>query len=240
MQILRDLGLAICGFAFLVCFSSTTYAQDARITAVGDSTFAWNGDQGVPAAMAKVLGEPIVNEAVSGAQFAHRFRMLVGPMDIRAQTLRKPWDWVVVTGGANDLAARCDCADCTHVLDELVTPDTMLGAIPDYLELMTARGHKVLWAQYYDAPKGGGPFSACNDAFTVLEERLDRLAARMSGVFMADMSDAIDPKDLSLYSPDRVHPSPAGSAAIGTHLAHVLSALDERAANGQPAHQIKD
>jgi len=200
-------------------------AQEARIVVLGDSIMEWNGESSVADIIERELGERVRDESVSGAQFSHRLRFFVGPMDIRAQLPGRAFGWVVISGGGNDLAVDCDCNECAEVLDGLITADGTLGDIPDFAEQVTTSGTNIFWAQYYDAPQSGGPFGDCADELAELEARLDRLADRLPGVHMADMSEVIDPSDLSLYDPDRLHPSPEGSAVIGRWIAKELLSL---------------
>ncbi|MEM9855581.1 MAG: SGNH/GDSL hydrolase family protein [Pseudomonadota bacterium] len=209
-------------------FASAAAAQErARILVIGDSVMAWNGARSIPATLAKTLGEAVRDESVSGAKFAHRFRMLVGPMDIRAQVPRLDFDWIVLIGGANDLADDCACEACEATLDALISADARLGAIPDFAEEMRLRGMRLLWAHYYRSPDIGGPFEACGDEFDDLKARIDLLSAQSQGVYTVDLARIIDASDLSLYDADRVHPSPSGSERIGAHLAEVLRSLEE-------------
>ncbi|MEM8591627.1 MAG: SGNH/GDSL hydrolase family protein [Pseudomonadota bacterium] len=210
----------------LICLAVPASAQErARIVILGDSVMEWNNN-GTARAMAEALGEAIRDESTSGARFSHRARLLVGPMDIRAQLPNRSFDWVVVNGGANDLAAECDCADCSAVLDQLITADGQLGEIPDFVKEVRADGAQILWAQYYDSPVGGGPFSECSEAFAELDSRLDALAAGVDGLHMADLSDVIEPANLGHYDNDRVHPSALGSQLAGTYLADVIRSLE--------------
>lgn len=199
-------------------------AAETRIVVIGDSTMAWNGG-GVARAMEQALGEPVDDFSVSGARFSHPFRMLVGPMDIRAQLPRLPYDWVVIAAGANDLAAECDCRACDETLTELFAASG-LGQIPDFVEQVGLQGSRLLWVQYYDEPVGGGPFGACSDEFAVLDTRLDALARTSDTLHIANMSDIIDAANPDHYDRDRVHPSLEGSARIGSLIAQRLRALD--------------
>ena len=218
---MRQLSLfAALGIAAL---STDASSQDARIVVLGDSTMEWN-DAGVARAMSQELGEAVQNESVSGARFSHPMSYFVGPMDIRRQLPGRFYEWVVVTGGANDFAAECDCGACDDTLDQLLD-DVGLGQIPDFVEEINLRGGQVLWFQYYDAPAVGGPFSACADEFATLDARLKVLAGAVDGLYLADMSEAIDPRNVRHYDPDRVHPSAEGSARIGAYLARWLAAL---------------
>lgn len=200
-------------------------AAQERIIVIGDSTMAWN-DGGVARAMATALGEPVRDESVNGARFSHPFSLLVGPMDIRAQLPRLPFDWVVVTGGANDFAAECDCTACGDVLDELVGQNGQLGQIPDFLEEVTLRGSRVIWAQYYAPPDGSAPFDACTDEFAALDDRLTRVAARMNGVTLVSMGAVVNAADPEDYDSDRVHPAQRASDRIGTYIARIIESLE--------------
>ena len=72
----------------LAILAACAQAQEPQVLVIGDSIMAWNEDQSIPAAMAEALGVPVRDESVSGAQFSHRFSLIVGPMDIRAQVPR--------------------------------------------------------------------------------------------------------------------------------------------------------
>ena len=202
------------------------YAEEAPILVIGDSVMAWNGAQSIPSVIASRIDRPVRDESVAGAKLSHRMRFFVGPMDIRAQVTRLPFSWVVATGGGNDLADECECDRCTAVLDTLISESGQLGEIPDFVTELRQTGARVLWVQYYDPPRGGGPFSACADEFATLDARLDRMAATYDGVFIADMGAVVDANDLSLYDRDLVHPSVDGSARIGRYLADTLITLD--------------
>ncbi|MEO0677542.1 MAG: SGNH/GDSL hydrolase family protein [Pseudomonadota bacterium] len=206
----------------LAVLAACAQAQEARVLVIGDSIMAWNEDQSIPAAMAEALGAPVRDESVSGARLSHPARLLVGPMDIRSQAPRAPFDWIVMTGGGNDLAVECSCAVCDEVLDGMVTADGMLGAFPDFLDEVSARGTRVLYVGYYENPVGGGPFSGCERVIDTLEARIEDLARRREDLFAIDASDVFDSSDLSLYDADRLHPSPKGSALLGRWIADAL------------------
>ncbi|MEO0487167.1 MAG: SGNH/GDSL hydrolase family protein [Pseudomonadota bacterium] len=210
--------------ACLLLIAPAATAQDARILVIGDSVMEWNGEHSVANALARALEEPVRDESVSGARFSHALRMIVGPMDVRAQVPRLPFDWVVVAAGANDLFTECECGACDDTLDDLLTADGAFGEIPDFVDLMAERGARVLWATYYDNPTIGGPATGCEAAFGTLETRIELYAAQTPALTTADMSDVIDPGDLSHYDPDRLHPSPLGSARIAQMIADTIRA----------------
>lgn len=187
----------------------------------------WNGDRSIPSVMARELGWELRDESVSGARLRHPARLLVGPMDIRAQVPRIDFDWIVMTGGGNDMAVHCGCNACEETLDGLVTADGTFGAMPDFLDLMGSRGAQVLYVGYYDNPVGGGPFTGCEAAIGELESRLENLAQSRERFHFIDASDVYDSSDLTLYDEDRLHPSPKGSDLLGRWISVTLGALAE-------------
>lgn len=85
-------------------------APDARILVLGDSMMWWGepGDQSIGQALARTLGEPVVNLSVPGARISHPDTEARGAgFDIRTQFVARQWDWVVIEGGANDLGDEC-------------------------------------------------------------------------------------------------------------------------------------
>ena len=208
--------------SFLATYAS---AQTLDVLMIGDSVFEWNGAASVPQIMSADPRLTIRDESVGGARFSHPRRLFVGPMDIRAQVPRLPFDWVVITGGANDLAVECGCEACDATVDTLISDDGVLGEIPDFLTDLTGDGLQVLWAQYYAPPATGGPFTACVDELVEINARLTALAETNDAVHLANLAEAIDPSDLSLYDPDLVHPSPAGSAKIAAFLIDKINTL---------------
>ena len=133
-------------------------------------------------------------------------------------------EWIVVNGGANDLSGQCDCTDCGGVLDRLISDDGRQGAIPTLVGDLRRRGSQVIWADYYTSPRYAG--TACEAPYRVLETRLARMAAADNGVTLVDMDDVFRSDDLTLFAPDRVHPSPKGSALIAGLAVPILSRAD--------------
>jgi lysophospholipase L1-like esterase len=192
--------------------------RGARIIAVGDSVMAWNrdGDAGIPAAIEKRLGLPVLDASVPGARM--RFGGVGGAagFSIPGQYRAGDWDAVVMNGGANDLLAACGCDRCDAVLDRLVRVD--------YPAFLNRLGDTPVLIVGYYGPAGDrrGNYDICNDELQVLERRLTRLAATRPNVRVVRVRDAItgNPR---LYDADRVHPSPEGSAVIGALVARALS-----------------
>ena len=225
--------LLILLFAGLFAAACTDMAPKGGgdILVIGDSVLAWNGssDQAIPDVIQQTLGRDVVNKAVPGALFANDNALLsaVG-FNIQQQYPGGRWNWIVLNGGANDLGFDdCKCADCRQVVDRLIGPDAMTGAIPAFLTGLRASGAQVLWMGYYKG-NGKGSFEGCRDDLVLIERRIARFAAQMDGITFLDSEAVIDPDDASQFASDNTHPSPKGSALIGTYLAKAISARDGR------------
>ncbi len=193
--------------------------QDARIVVAGDSVMAWNRSAGASVAdlLQARLGEPVGDVSLSLAQVAGG----LGAWNIPTQVDGLRTEWVVLNGGSNDLSSDCNCADCGPVLDRLISEDGARGAIPALVASLRARGSKVIWADYYTAPRYAG--TSCEPPYQMLEERLGRMATADAGVTLIDMDDVFNSDDLSLFAADRLHPSEKGSARIAGQIAPLLA-----------------
>jgi lysophospholipase L1-like esterase len=192
--------------------------ETARIVVAGDSVMAWNRIAGAAVAdrLSARLGQPVGDVSLSFAQITGG----QGPLNIPRQLAGLRPDLVVLNGGANDLSAGCDCSDCGPVLDRLITRDATAGAIPALVSDLRSRGAEVIWADYYTSPRYAG--TICEAPYKELEARLTRLAATDVGMTLVDMDDVFSPDDLSLFAPDRTHPSQKGSARMADEIARVL------------------
>ena len=196
-------------------------AARADILTMGDSVLAWNGARSIGNVVADQTGQRVVKGAKSGARIVQPNPLLrAAGLEIPRQFKRGPWDWVVLNGGANDLSGSCRCARCDAEINRLLTPDGRNGAIAQIVTQLRARGAKVLILGYYGPSGRGGGMDACREELTELDARAARLAARDSGVRFVDAGAVMT--DPSLYDSDNVHPSPAGSAAIGALIAQAL------------------
>lgn len=207
----------------LVALAGVATADDrpdpGPILVLGDSILAWNEEIGASVAdvIAAKLGAEVVLAAVPGS------RVLGGPDPVPSQYVPGPWRWVVVQGGGNDLVAECGCGACDVALDRLLAPDGAGGALDDLVARIRADGASVLLWSYYAMPNDAPfPFGRCNDELLEVHARLARLAAGDDGIVLVDGREVVDPTEARLYDRDRVHPSPAGSRAIGAQLAEVL------------------
>lgn len=192
--------------------------EGSRIVVAGDSVLAWNGIQGASVAdqLQTRLAEPVGDVSLPLARMTGGR----GALNIPAQLEGLRAEWVILNGGANDLRGNCDCSDCGSVLDRLISGDGMRGAIPALVADLRRRGSQVIWADYYTSPRYAG--TVCEAPYQVLEERLGRMADAEDGVTLVDMDDVFRPDDLSLFAPDRTHPSVRGSARIAGLIAPLL------------------
>lgn len=192
--------------------------DQARIVVAGDSVMAWNRSAGASVAdqLEARLGEPVGDVSLPLARVTGG----AGPLNIPNQLEGITVSHVVLNGGANDLTS-CECGRCGAVLDRLISEDGTQGAIPALVADLRRRGSRVIWADYYTSPKYAG--TVCEPRYKVLEARLGRMAARDAGVTLADMDDALRPDDLTIFAPDKTHPSQKGSARIAALIAPLLA-----------------
>ena len=195
------------------------------ILVIGDSVLAWNRTSGrdVGRALGASLDRTVTNRATPGTQIRKRgFASALG-LGIPDQLVMRPWNWVVMNGGANDLGFTCGCTRCGGVIEALISSDGKRGAIPKLIARAQSTGAKVLWTGYYRAPNSGS-FQGCRPGLVEIERRLARLARTTPGAFFLDSEDVITPRGPSLYAADATHPSPKGSAVIGQYLAQTIAA----------------
>lgn len=193
--------------------------QSADILMIGDSVLAWNrfGGQDVGSQLGTALGREVVKRATPGARLQPGRVAALAGLDIPRQLGDGRWNWVVVNGGANDLASSCGCGGCEAQIDALISPSGETGTIPALIARARASGAQVLWAGYYQAPRSS--FGACRPALDELERRIATHAAARPGVHFIDMEEALDPETPGTLAADRTHPSPAGSRLVAELLA---------------------
>jgi lysophospholipase L1-like esterase len=191
--------------------------EAARIVVAGDSIMAWNRVAGgsVADVLEARLGQRVGDVSMSFARVAGGR----GALNIPMQLVGLRPDWVVLNGGANDLSG-CGCRGCDAVLMRLISPEGQRGAIPALVSDLRARGARVVWADYYTSPRYAG--TGCVASYRELETRLGRMAAGDPGVVLVDLDDVFSATDLTLFAPDRLHPSRKGSARIAELVAGVL------------------
>lgn len=190
------------------------------ILVLGDSVMAWNVEEGtsIGHVIQEQTGQAVTIRAVSGEHFASD-----EDEDIRSQHVEGDWSWVVFTGGGNDLNDRCECGDCSGVLNELLSSNGADGAVAEAVDAIRETGAKVMFLTYYDLPSTAQfGFANCGDESEVLAERAAAMAQARQDVYWVDMGQVVTPNDLSAFDEDHVHPSERGSALIGELIADVM------------------
>lgn len=206
-----------------------TKAQDSPggILAIGDSVMAWNGRQGIPEAVSARLGRPVTDRARSGAHLTHPNALARATgFDISRRFNGGSWDWVILTGGGNDIRRDCATRSEPAARDRLISAD-LRGDIPTLIARIRATGARVGFVGYYDGPtfRSTG-FSRCQGAFDVINSRMAQLAGTDPGVLFFDAGTVFDASDPASFARDLIHPSALGSRAIGTALADAMRAAE--------------
>jgi len=223
--------LCSCGDSKEIPSKDRADRPDARIVAIGDSVMWWNADEGasIADAIAGELDETVANLAVPGAAISHpNPAMAIEGLDIRAQYRDHTWQWVVLTGGANDLGDEGAIHGCATVLEELISEDGRSGELPDLVRRIRSSGARVIALGYYELPAVEDAEDFCGDALTTLSKRIETMAALDAGVHFVSMADIMSPDDGSAYDLDRVHPSTRSSRVIGQRVAAVIRETERR------------
>lgn len=209
------------------CSGPTQNDQTARILAIGDSLLAWNNisGQSIPDAVAKTLGEPVIDRSVSAARIIYHLPVSGSAgLNIRKQYQSGDWDWIIVNGGGNDLWLGCGCIACDRKLDKLVTQDGRKGAIPGMLSELRKTGAQIIYVGYLRSPGVGSPIEHCRKEGDILEQRITRLADLDDGIYFLSLRDLVPHGDRSYHALDMIHPSIKASAAIGNKIADIIQA----------------
>lgn len=205
------------------CAAPAPPSSGTGILAVGDSVMAWNGGRGIPEAVAATLDRPVTDASRSGAHLTHPSAAAAAlGFDVSRQASAEGWDWVILTGGGNDLRGACGTAEERAVLDGIVD-ERLRGDLPALVGRLRAAGAKVAYLGYYDpSTDGATAFTPCERAFDAINARMARLAARDRGLVVLDAGRVVDRADRGAYAADLIHPSPRASAAIGRALAEAM------------------
>jgi len=198
---------------------------EGDLLAIGDSVFAFHAEEerGIANVIGEELGLEVADASVSGAYLTAE----EGGDDIREQYQEGDWSWLVMDGGGNDVNDECQCTDCGSNIDSLVSADGQRGALPEFAESVRSAGVRIAFMGYYSVPDNAEfGFHLCNDEVETFRERLVLWAEDDPGILFIDAGDVMTPEDRSLYADDNVHPSVAGSRAIGEHLAAAIAAAE--------------
>jgi acyl-CoA thioesterase I len=209
--------------------------EEASILAVGDSIMAMNGQicQGVAGHAALASNRFVVDHSVGGRRLDHAD----SDDDIIGQYEPGPWEWVVMTGGGNDMIQECGCnveghdeQGCWDTLDSLLDPEAGTGEILDFLAMVRAdeaNAATVLLLGYYDFTEHSmANFDGCNAYLPELNARYEALAAQEDDLVFLSTSELMDldahPERIWI---DGIHPSVEGSAALGTLVAETIAGM---------------
>lgn len=206
------------------------------ILVIGDSVMAWNrtSGQAISNVIEADLLRDVVARAVPGAQFTNSSAIAsaVG-FDIQSQYPDGQWNWVVLNGGANDMGfGDCGCGDCSTLVTKLISEDGRSEMTPTFLDRVQQGGAKVLWMGYYNSP--GTSFAGCSDDLAALEDRIKRNLASRSDRYFLEGENFVLKSDASHFYSDDTHPSPKGSAFLGTALADIIRKADSRSQGRSP------
>lgn len=204
----------------------TASAAEPRILAIGDSLLASHSLTGRAVAnfLEAELGQPVKDRSVVGARMIYNLP-LTGAMgmSIPAQfRAKKDWDWVVMSGGGNDLWLGCGCNQCDRRIDKLISNDGTRGKIPSLMAKVRRSGAQVVYVGYLRSPGLGSIIESCKDEGDKLEERVARLAARVDGLHYVSLQDLVPYGDRSYFAFDMIHPSIKASRSIAKRIADVI------------------
>ncbi len=206
--------------------TSTVTVGNLRITAIGDSIMAFHREAGASIAdvIGQQLGVSVVNNAVGGAYLTNDIDPEVTELDIRAQyTTNQTWDWLVMDGGGNDFNDECGCGECAATMDDIISADGQSGALPTFVDSVTASGTQVIFMGYYDIPDTAQfGFDRCEAVFTTYKQRVLTLVNANPQLWFVDAGRVVSPTDLTDYVDDHVHPSIQGSQKIGVLIADTI------------------
>lgn len=215
-----------------------------RILAIGDSLLAAHSITGrsVADGLARLLDEPVLDRSILGARMIYKLP-ITGAMglSIPAQFRGDGWDWVVMTGGGNDLWLGCGCNRCERRMDRLIAENGTRGALPSLFARIRDAGAQVLYVGYLRSPGINTPIEHCKDEGDELEARVARLADRIDGVHYLSIQDLVPRGDTSYLALDGIHPSIKASREIAGRIAAVLKPyLQRRAASAAPGDEKAD
>lgn len=208
------------------CLETVTESSEARVLVMGDSMMAFNraGGGSVADAIESGLGEEVIDRAVTGAGVLGNS----ASEGIPGQFVSHDWDWVVLNGYGNDLLWGCGCGACAPQVTRLISADGSSGAIPDLVERLRDGGARVIYTGYLRTPGFASPVEGCVALGDEMDRRLAAMAAQDAGVFFLSLADLVPHGDQSFHGPDRVHPSPKGSLAIGGRVVGLIRAVENR------------
>jgi hypothetical protein len=201
--------------------------DEPRILVMGDSLMAMHKLTGraVSATLRRMTGARVTDRAIGGARYFYRLPIsgAIG-LNIRKQYQPGDWDWVVLSGGGNDLWLGCGCNRCERRMNRMISRDGRRRVIPGLLSRLRHDGARVIYVGYLRTPGVNSPIEHCADEGDEFDRRMARLAALDRGLHFVPLSDMVPHGDLSYHAIDRIHPSVKASREIGARVARIISA----------------
>lgn len=221
--------------------------EEAQILAVGDSIMAMNGQvcQGVAGHAGLALDRYVQDHSLGGRRLDHPD----SDDDIVGQYEAGPWEWIVMTGGGNDMLQECGCnqdgydaAVCEQVLDSLVDLELGTGEIFDFLDQVRAdesHAATVLLLGYYAfTDDSWANFDGCNAYLPELNARYELLAEQEEDLIFVSTTETMDieahPERIWM---DGIHPSAEGSQALGALVAETVEGMEQEKALTPPTKE---
>lgn len=208
--------------------------SSSRYLTIGDSIVAENGwdCQGIAGHLSLELDTYVEDRSAIGWPLSSPG----GTDDVINQYEPGPWEWVVISGGANDLFQECGCNGwwvsddrCQEVLDELVRPEQRSGDLYQIIDRARGDGAKVIIVGYYSVPDDAVlNFDQCSPYGTELVRRYAAVAEAEEGVSFLDAAELMTfESHPTWYKDDHVHPTPRGSEALASAVAQIIRSDQE-------------
>lgn len=212
-------------FFIASCSERVPEGNSVRILAIGDSFMAWQSGEGeaIPDYLERELGEEVINRSITGSYMTRTLPVgaklgLVIPHQYRTSG----WEWVILSGGGNDLRFGCGCRRCEKKLDTLISTDGTAAAIPDLVQQIRADGAQVIYVGYLPSPGVISPVDVCENEAAEVEKRLTRMAAADPGVYFLSNANLVPYGDRSFHADDMIHPSEKARMNITSRLASII------------------
>lgn len=229
-RIMRMSVIVAAGFILAACAEPVTRHSSSRILTMGDSLLSWNraAGQSVSHHVEALLEEPVVDRSVPGAHVVYRLP-ISGAMGLKIANQHRPgkWEWIILSGGGNDLWLGCGCQRCENRMMSMISPSGAYGSIPEQVRELRSTGARVIYLGYLRSPGVGSIIEHCRDEGDEFERRLSNLAARDPGVFFLPIGDIVPHGDSSFHSFDMIHPSAKASATIANRIVKVIRAAGQ-------------
>lgn len=184
----------------------------------------------ISGSIGRSLGVKVTDRSIVGARMIYKLPItgMLG-LNIGKQFRKGKWDWVVLSGGGNDLWLGCGCSRCDRKMNKLIDQSGSKGTIPKLVSKIRKTGARVVYVGYLRSPGVGSPIEHCRDEGDELERRLGLLAAKDDGMEFLSLADLVPSGDRSYHAIDMIHPSLKASAEIGRMVARIIATKEKAA-----------